>query len=99
MKKFLKIPVYSKGAFVRNEQISLDGIAGIGPSQFANTIPIYYNNGVTVLLGPPRGSSFDVADFGILQRIVIKAIQSNWKEVLFDLPPLSLNVAEFTIGL
>ena len=99
MKKFLKIPVYSKGAFVRNEQISLDGIAGMGPTQFPTTIPIYYNNGVTVLIGPPRGSSFAPGDFEILQRIVIKAIQSNWKEVLFDLPPLSTDVEEVIVGL
>lgn len=99
MKKFLKIPVYSGGSFVRNEQISLDGIAGLGPTQFATTIPIYYNNGVGILLGPKRGLSFAPADFEILQRTVIKAIQSNWKEVLFDLPPLSLDIEEFTLSL
>jgi len=99
MKKFLKIPIYSGGSFVRNEQISLDGIVGMGPTQFASTIPIYYNNGVSILIGPQRGSSFAPGDFDILQRIVIKAIQSNWKEVLFDLPPLSTDVEEFFVNL
>ena len=99
MKKFLKIPIYSGGSFVRNEQISLDGIAALAANQFATTIPIYYNNGVSILLGPGRGSSFAPGDFEILQRIVIKAIQSNWKEVLFDLPPLSTDVEEVIVGL
>ena len=99
MKKFLKIPIYRAGSFVRNEQISLDGIAGTGPTQFATSIPIYYKNGVSILLGPARGLSFAAADFEILQRTVIQAIQSNWKEVLFDLPPLSLDIEEFIISL